>query len=68
MPKERSKEGHLRREFLGEDVLDLTPAEQREKQRIPSMNQVCALRNAKFHVEDYRQLGAVPVGDVSQES
>ena len=49
------KAGHPWGEFLGKDVLDLTPALSRDRSSTfparRSNNQVCGLGDAKFHVE-----------------
>ena len=66
------KAGHAWGEFLGEDVLDLTPALSKDRSSTfpaqRSTNQVCGLRDAKFPVEGHTQLGVVQAEDGSQES
>ena len=66
------KAGHPWGEFLGKDVLDLTPALSRDRSSTfparRSNNQVCGLGDAKFHVEGHMQLGVVQAEDGSQES
>ena len=66
------KAGHPWGEFLRKDVLDLTPALSKDRSSTfparRSNNQVCGLRDAKFHVEGHMQLRVVQAEDGSQES